>query len=105
MILNTTNNITYYNISNDWGWYIDTENNSYINTNINIYRKKVLDNLASIEEEYNYHQLNYKDVESLDDIFNDKKLKKKFEQKDFIYNICSTTLITALLTYAIFFLI
>ena len=28
------NNINNYNISNDWGWYFDTENNSYINPNI-----------------------------------------------------------------------
>ena len=65
-----TNNITNYNISDDWGWYVDIEDNSYINSNIYIPYK--------------------------DDF--------KSEEKD-LNNICSTTLITTLLVYAIFFLI
>lgn len=65
-----TNNITNYNISDDWGWYVDIEDNSYINSNIDIPYK--------------------------DDF--------KSEEKD-LNNICSTTLITTLLVYAIFFLI
>lgn len=98
----TNNNVTIYNISNDWGWYIDTENNSYINPNIYIPYKKIVTNLPSIEEEYNYHLQNYKDVENLTYEVDLKNLKNN--RGELLYKIGST-LITILLTYIIFFLI
>jgi len=100
MNLITNNNITDYTISNDWGWYVDTENNSYINPKIYIHYKKIVTNLPSIEEEYNYHQQNYKDIENLTYEFDLKN-----DRRDILYKIGSTTLLTFLLTYAIFFLI
>lgn len=105
-MISNTSNVVYY-ISNDWGWYVDTENNTYINNpNINIYRKKIVNKLPSIKEEYNYHnQKSKKDIESLDDVFDCKGIKKNnFNQKYLMFKI-STTLITALFTYTILFLI
>ena len=100
MNLITNNNITNYNISNDWGWYVDTENNSYISPKIYIPYKKIVTNLPSIEEEYNYHLQNYKDVENLTYEFDLKN-----DRRDILYKIGSTTLLMVLLTYIIFFLI
>lgn len=103
-MISNTNNIYY--ISNDWGWYVDIENNSYINNpNINIYGKKKVNKLPSIKEEYNYHnQKSKKDVETLDDVFDCKgNEKNNFNQEYLMYKI-GTPLITALLTYTILFL-
>jgi len=97
------NNINNYKISNDWGWYVDTENNSHIDPYINIVRKKIVNNLSSIEEEYNYHQPNYKDIECLYDIINYKELEEKsVSEKELICKIGYMTFIAAILTYAIY---
>lgn len=109
-MISNINNITHTNISNDWGWYVDIENCSHINSNTNIHRKKIVNILPSIDEsideECNCHLQNYKDVECLDDAVDYEEFdKKNFYEKYFIYKIGSTTLITSILIYAIFFLI
>jgi hypothetical protein len=121
-------NLNTYNLSEDWGWYVDTESNLLINYNINMvynkcnpYRdtpyKNINDSrLCRIEEEdeYEYYKNNYKDIENLELEYNYKTNGRKIQEKEEkleksentnLYKIGSTTLITALLTYAIFFLI
>lgn len=120
-------NFNTYNLCEDWGWYVDTESNLLINYNLNIVHKSHNNyssykninyfRLCRIEEEdeYEYYKNNYKDIESLQLEHNYKengiKIQKKIEvefdksENANLYKIGSTTLITALLTYAIFFLI
>lgn len=117
-------NFNTYNLSEDWGWYVDTESNLLINSNLtmvynscNPYKNINYSRLCRIEEEdeYEYYKNNYKDIESLQLEYNYKtngiKIQKKIElefdksENTNLYKIGSTTLITALLTYAIFFLI
>lgn len=118
-------NLNTYNLCEDWGWYVDTENNLLINSNFNMavynshkvynsYKNKNYSKLCKIEEdEYEYYKNNYKDIENLELEYNYKKNGTKIQEKEKLekneninlYKIGSTTLITALLTYAIFFLI
>ena len=94
-------------LCDDWGWYIDTDENLFINNNVNISYKKIkCYTLEKIEEdEYDYYEKNNRDIEDLelDSVY--EKIEKRDIVKINIYKIGSTTLITALLTYAIFFLI
>lgn len=99
MHLNTYNN---YNISEDWGWYVDTENNLFINSH-KPYKKEEKD-------EYDYYKYNYIDIEEqeLNSMYKEREVNQKCEKEtgqSFLYKIGSTTLITAILTYTIFFLI
>lgn len=117
-------NLTTYNICEDWGWYVDIESNLLINSNINtiVYKsnkvynpyKKNYSKLYKIEEdEYEYYKNNYKDLENLELEYNYKKneiqkIEKDNPEKDKnfnLYKIGSTTLITSLLAYVIFFII
>ena len=113
-------NLNTYNIYEDWGWYVDTENNIFINSKIDIIinkpNKKMESNvkLEKIDEEkdhYDYYKNNYRDIETLELDSSYKKLEVENEKKNknsgklFLYKIGSTTLITALLTYVVFFLI
>lgn len=102
------NSNTNNNLCDDWGWYVDTESNLLINSITNIDNQKILCNLSLYEDEYNYHKNNYRDIENLELDSAYKKFKKPTKTRyigKYIYKIGSTTLITALLTYAIFFLI
>lgn len=118
-------NFNEYNISQDWGWYFDTESNSYINSNkidftVNKPYKKLnylnnkLDKFEQEKNEHHYYKNNYRDNKeiSFDSIYEKLEIKnekyEKYEKKTgeiFLYKICSTTIITTLLTYIIFFLI
>jgi hypothetical protein len=113
----------YYQLSDDWGWFIDIDeyNNCKKNVLLHPYkRSKHIDKLQTIEEdEYEYYQQNYKDLEENYDI-NFKSPNKNARNKNArnknapnknppnknedntIFNVCSTTLITVLLTYVIF---
>lgn len=109
-----------YNLCEDWGWYIDIDNNSSINLKFNMiiyntYKNKNYLKLTQIQEEkenenendceYEYYKNNYKDIEDLEyNLENQKDVDKK-SINIILYNICSTTIITALLTYVIFFII
>lgn len=121
-------NLNTYNICDDWGWFVDTDNNLLINSTIielNVPNRKYkmmnyhYNRLYPIEEdEYDYVKNNYKDIENLEMNSSYKKIERKHEKivekiqeknssivKTYLYRIGSTTIITALLTYAIFFLI
>jgi hypothetical protein len=100
-------NFKSYQLCDDWGWFIDIENN---NCSENIIQQPCrspikkfnsrLTYLPSIEEDdYDYYQKNYKDPEENYDV--SVKPPKKNETNT-IFNVGSTTLITAVITYVIF---
>jgi len=105
---------TYYNLSEDWGWFIDIESSKPVyqirRDFIKIQNKKFnthYTKLKTIEEdEYDYYINNQK---SLDDIScNNFDVKIKPNNTDYIkniFNIGSTTLITGILTYVILFVL
>lgn len=98
-----------YQLCDEWGWFIDIECNDNCK-NISLqpcnYRKKIyhhLNKLQIIEEEhdeYDYYHKNYKDPEE-----NLNKMYQKYNGNNILINVGSTTLITALLTYVIFFVL
>lgn len=109
-------NLKYYQLCDDWGWFIDIEHDGY-GQNILIQQcrspvKKFnsrLDKLPAIEEdEYEYYQKNYKDPEEKYDINlrpKSNKIKENTINKmgeNTLFNVGCTTLITAVLTYFIF---
>jgi hypothetical protein len=103
---------TYYHLSDDWGWFIDIENNCF-NENISLqpYRSVVkkfnscVNKLPIIQEdEYEYYHKNYKDPEENYDI-NLKSPNTNINNKNEInktVDVYCTTLITALFAYVIF---
>ena len=92
-----------YTISDDWGWFVDIETELYTNI-IDNRGKKVINKLDSIKEHCIYYTKNYKDNESNFHLYH-KEPEKDIDKKNTMYVIYSTTLITSILTYAIFFLI
>ena len=104
-------------ICDDWGWYVDTESNLLITPNkfhgnkyyknINDYKLRKLCTVDEGEDEYDYYKKNYRDIEKMQLECSNSKVKNKenISNQISLYQIGSTTLITALLTYAIFFLI
>jgi hypothetical protein len=116
-------NLKTYQLSDDWGWFIDIENNNNCSENILLQPcsspvKKFnshLKYLPTIEEDdYDYYQKNYKDPEDkiykeMEENYNDVKNLNDVNVKpsnkpreNTIFNVGSTTLITAVLTYVIF---
>jgi len=108
-------NLKSCQLCDDWGWFIDVESNCFVGNNLlqpcrspvkkfNSYLNK----LPKIEEdEYEYYQKNYKDPEEI--IYKEDKLDYDINLKssnknevNTIFNVGSTTLITAILTYFIF---
>ena len=92
-----------YTVSDDWGWFVDIETELYTNI-IDNRGKKVMNKPDLIKEHCIYYTKNYKDIESGLDLYH-KKFEKYIRKKNTMYVICSTTFITSILTYAIFFLI
>lgn len=92
-----------YTVSDDWGWFIDIETELYTKI-IDNRGKKVINKLDSIKEHCIYYTKNYEDIETNFDLYH-KEPEKDIDKKNTMYVICSTTLITSVLTYAIFFLI
>lgn len=107
---------TCYNLSEDWGWYVDIESSNPVyqirtdfvkirNKKFNQYYNKLE---TIIEDEYDFYIQNQK---NLDDEVIIKDNKNIIDNKTQIYssknllNIGSTTMITALLTYVIFFVL
>ena len=98
-----------YNISEDWGWFIDIETSKpiyEIKTEFIKNKNKKLNynynRLYPIEEdEYDYYINNYKDIETIE------KIKPPIEitKTDIIAKYGSTTLISALLTCIVFFVL
>jgi hypothetical protein len=99
-----------YNLSDDWGWYIDIEsiNNTtpnlvYIpNKKISLYINK-LDTIEETEDEYDYYMKNQKNLDEMSIKNIDKDINIINLKLHYIFNIGSTTIITALLTYLILF--
>ena len=94
--------LTCYNLTDDWGWYVDTEiNNETNHSQINIKNN----NLNSIDiDEYDYYLNNQIDLEASqsDNIIKDEIIKNKKSSINTILSIGSTTLLTAMVTYIIF---
>ena len=93
-----------YQMSDDWGWFVDIECNDFGN-NILLQpcksSKKIKYNFNKLhiieEDEYEYYHRNYKDPEE-----NYTLNSKNGVNNNTFVNVGSTTLITALLTYIIF---
>lgn len=109
-------NLKSCQLSDDWGWFIDVESNSFTQ-NISLQPCKpvvkkfnsYLNKLPKIEEDqYEYYHKNYKDPEEI--IYKENELDydinlqslNKNKEVNIIFNVGSTTLITAVLTYVIF---
>lgn len=102
-------NLNTNNLCEDWGWFIDIETND---SNILLEPCKSIkkinikfNKLQTIEEdEYDYYEKYYNNPEEkYDKIENENK--KSTEPTNVIVNVGSTTLLTALLTYVIFFIL
>jgi hypothetical protein len=91
-------NSNTHNICDDWGWYVDIENNLLINSNKSRLYIGYNNNKLSKIEEYDYFRY-IEDIEDIEDLKSEDKNGLSF------YTIGSTTLISALLTYSILFLI
>ena len=101
------------NLSDYWGWYVDFE----IENNIQLQQsniKKIKYNILDIiheEDEYEYFKKNCKDldfdIETLIEYSKENKQPNIQEKKEnsLIYKVGSTTLITALLTYIVYFVL
>ncbi len=108
MKLNTT-----YNICEDWGWFIDIENSDTLTNYIRVdhfkkNRKRIIMpyNLDKIEEDEYPYKDNMKiqrDIQIIP-IEPDIEIFKEYETYN-ISNICSTTIVTVLLTYFIYFVL
>ena len=106
--------LTYNNLSDDWGWYIDIDIEivkpiKYIKTNleVNSYKKfnQYSNRLDTIQEdEYDYYMNNQKNLDDTMVTYINKKTEDKSYLSKNLFNIGSTTMITALLTYIIFFM-
>lgn len=113
-----------FNISDNWGWYVDIEN---LSTNINNFEKKRtinmnqkvknlnihLNKLDKIDEddEFEYYVKNSKGTTIYDCLsYNYDKLDTEKDNKEIFFTnkivkFGSTTLLTALLTYFILFIL
>jgi len=102
----------YYQLCDDWGWFVDIENADN-NKNIilqpykpilkknNLYLNKLP--LIDEEDEYEYYQDNYKDPEEKYYImFKSSNENGKENNNTMKIDMGYTTLITAILTYIIF---
>lgn len=115
-------NLHYKQCDDDWGWFIDTETadttNNILLQPCRPYVKKFnscLNKLLTIDEdEYEYYQKNYKDLEekydvnlkSLNEIrVNDINKNENRNINSYMFSFSSTTLITAVLTYVIFIIL
>jgi len=94
-------------IQDEWGFFIDIENVSE-NNDIGLYKKyKDMDKYyKEICDEYEYNVANYDS--NLDCILPhliNKCDEKKENSRNFFIRVSSTTIITALLTYIVFFIL
>lgn len=104
-------------LSENWGWYVDFETDNIIQ--LQQYNVKKLYNILEViyeEDEYDYYKKNTKDldIEELDiqelDIesrqeYKNKKIDDKKIQPHFVYKVISTTLITGLVSYIVYFVL
>ena len=118
---NRLNNFTVNRITDDWGFYVDLEsiktipsNEDKIRQKYNVKKYSIYDKYCNdICDEYSYHiQNNIKDDDysidvdlSLDSVRNKVKETDDSSVTTFIVRASSTTIITAFLTYVIFFIL
>lgn len=102
-----------YDLCDDWGWYVDIESTKpcfQIKTEfVKVRNKKLnqhLNNLHTIieEDEYDYYMNNQKNIETIE-LNMDLKKYETIKTCNMVVNIGSTTIITALLTYMLFFVL
>ncbi len=114
----TSNN---YHMDEDWGLFVDIESTDSYSKPVNqvILIKTVIETTYYEDDEYDYYTSNQKDVESenLDNHTNNKNKNNKNDKNDMIilstnyflkksaFKIGSTTLLTALITYIVFFVL
>jgi hypothetical protein len=117
MYVNYYNSNNYnYNISDNWGWYVDIEtslptDNNYekIKMNNTKYKKlsvhlNKLDKIVEEDDECDHCDKNIKNIKNTYNTFVEKN-KKKNNEKITIFKVISTTFITLSLTYIIWFII
>jgi hypothetical protein len=107
--------LTYYNLSEDWGWYIDVESMKpvyQITTDFVIMPHKKFNinynKLESIEEdEYEYYLDNQKILDDISIIKKDENMADKKQNiiSNNLIKFTSTTMITALITYIVFYIL
>ena len=105
--------LTSYNLSEDWGWYIDIESSNpvyQIRTDfVKIPLKKFNQhyNLEIIvEDEYDYYLSNQKNLDDISLKTTDINIEHDNQQYvKQLFNVGSTTMLTALLTYMIFYML
>lgn len=112
--------ITCHNLCDDWGWYVDIETTNPICQDqvdkAKVTNKKNTTKFIKLEtfeeDEYDYYTFNQKNSCEFDIENNNKISQSICKKKDNnnvliinILNISSTTMITALLTYVIFFML
>jgi len=100
-IINQQNNPIHF--GNDWGFYVDIENPHTPNNNLNLFREKynkTYNNNNKIDEELEYYEYKYnKKMEDYEKQEERNSIKKSLS---LLFNISSTTLITAAISYCIF---
>ena len=111
--------LTNNNLTDDWGWYIDIDIESMkpiqsIKTNFAIIPYKTfnqysnkLETIPEQDDEYDYYVNNQKNLDdmmitNINKNITDDKNSYLFKN---LFNIGSTTMITAVLTYIIFFML
>lgn len=102
--------LSCYNLSDDWGWYVDIESSNYVHQTRKYCAnfKQRHNKLEVIEEddEYEYYLNNQQNLDDMSsknidvdiDIYNIEYVKQ-------IYNIGSTMMISVLVTYIIFYML
>lgn len=113
----------YYQVCDDWGWFIDIEENNNTYTKNILYPYKAtkkfnkLKTIDEYEDEYDYYEKNYKDLEENYDMnltYLNKHDTNKHEMNKHEVNkndmnkttdIYIPTLITSLLAYVIFIIL
>lgn len=91
-----------HDICEDWGWYVDTDNNSFIKqTAIKSIKYYILNKIQ--EEQHSDEDIsnNFYDIENQSGNFNNTEN----DIETTFYNISSTTIMTSIIVYVIFFLI
>ena len=118
---NRLNNFTVNRITDDWGFYVDLEsiktipsNEDKIRQKYNVKKYSIYDKYCNdICDEYNYHIQNNKNDDdysidldlSVDCVRNILKETDGSNVTTFIVRASSTTIITAFLTYVVFFVL
>jgi hypothetical protein len=101
-------NIEEYRISDDWGWFVDTENQKPIEKIVKYNKNKL--NRIDDNDEYEYYINNKKSICNIDYLINDDKLKTtcrtcSSKNMECLIEVCSKTIFGILLTYMIYIIL